>query len=65
MNNAIFNLQRPVNEHTMNYAPGCKERKTLNTELDRLSGEEQDIPLIIGGKEIRTGRIGKIVMPHD
>jgi len=65
MNNAIFDLQRPVNEHTMNYAPGCKERKTLNTELDRLSGEEQDIPLIIGGKEIRTGRIGKIVMPHD
>jgi len=65
MNNAIFNLQRPVNEHTMNYAPGCKERKALNVELDRLSGEIQDIPLIIGGKEIRTGNTGKIVMPHD
>jgi len=65
MNNAIFNLQRPANEHTMNYAPGCKERKALNSELDRLSSGLQDIPLIIGGKEIRTGKTGKIIMPHD
>ncbi|MEI6456542.1 MAG: L-glutamate gamma-semialdehyde dehydrogenase [bacterium] len=65
MNNAIFNLQRPDNEHTLNYAPGCKERKALNAELDRLSSEMQDIPLIIGGKEIRTGKTGTIVMPHD
>ena len=65
MNNAIFSLQRPVNEHSMNYAPGCKERKALNAELDRLSAEIQDIPLIIGGKEIRTGNTGRIIMPHD
>jgi 1-pyrroline-5-carboxylate dehydrogenase len=65
MNNAIFNLQRPDNEHTLNYAPGCKERKALNAELDKLSSEVQDIPLIIGGKEIRTGKTGRIVMPHD
>ncbi len=50
MNNAIFNLERPQNEHTLTYAPGCKERKSLNAELDRLSSEVQDIPLIIGGK---------------
>ncbi len=65
MNNAIFNLERPQNEHTLTYAPGCKERKALNGELDRLSSEVQDIPLIIGGKEIRTGNTGKVVMPHD
>jgi len=65
MNNAIFNLERPENEHTLNYAPGCKERKQLNAELDRLSNEVQDIPLIIGGKEVRTGNTGKVVMPHD
>ncbi len=65
MNNAIFNMERPSNEHTLNYAPGCKERKVLNAELDRLSAEVQDIPLIIGGKEIRTGKTGKVVMPHD
>ena len=65
MNNAIFNLERPENEHTLNYAPGCRERKMLNEELDRMSGEVLDIPLIIGGKEIRTGKTGKVVMPHD
>jgi 1-pyrroline-5-carboxylate dehydrogenase len=65
MNNATFNLERPVNEPAFNYAPGCKERKALNAELDRLSAEVQDIPLIIGGKEIRTGNMGKVVMPHD
>jgi 1-pyrroline-5-carboxylate dehydrogenase len=65
MNNAIFNMERPANEPTFNYAPGCRERKELNAELDRLSAEVQDIPLIIGGKEIRTGKTGKVVMPHD
>ena len=65
MNNAIFNLERPENEYTFNYAPGCRERKALNEELDRMSGEILDIPLIIGGKEIRTGKTGKVIMPHD
>jgi 1-pyrroline-5-carboxylate dehydrogenase len=65
MNNAIFNLERPVNEKTLNYSPGSRERKLLNAELDRLASEVQDIPLIIGGKEIRTGKTGKVVMPHD
>jgi 1-pyrroline-5-carboxylate dehydrogenase len=65
MNNAIFNMERPENEHVFDYAPGCKERKALNAELDRMSGEILDIPLVIGGKEIRTGKTGKVVMPHD
>jgi 1-pyrroline-5-carboxylate dehydrogenase len=55
MNNAIFNVERPSNEKTHSYAPGTRERKALNEELERMSGEVLDIPLIIGGKEIRTG----------
>ena len=62
MNNALFNLDRPQNEHTLTYAPGCRERKGLNGELDRLSAEVQDIPLIIGGKEVRTGKTGTVVI---
>lgn len=58
-------MERPQNEHTLDYAPGCKERKALNTELARMSSEVLDMPLIIDGKEIRTGRTGKVVMPHD
>ena len=65
MNNAIFNMERPVNEHALDYAPGCKERKALNSELTRMSNEVMDIPLIIDGKEVRTSDTGKIVMPHD
>ena len=65
MNNAIFRMERPENEHVFDYAPGCKERKALNTELDKLSSNVLDMPLIIGGKEIRTGDTGTVVMPHD
>jgi 1-pyrroline-5-carboxylate dehydrogenase len=63
MNNAIFSQERPQNEHTLSYAPGCKERKSLNAELDRLSSEVQDIPLIIGGKEVRTGKTERLSCP--
>ena len=58
MNNAIFNLDYPSNETVKNYVPGSQERKELIAEIDHLSGEVMDIPLIIGGKEIRTGNTG-------
>jgi 1-pyrroline-5-carboxylate dehydrogenase len=58
-------MERPENEHVYDYAPGCKERKALNEALDSLSREPMDIPLIIGGKEVRTGDTGTVVMPHD
>ena len=58
-------MERPVNEHTMDYAPGCKERKGLNAELAHMSNEVIDIPLIIDGKEVMTGNTGMVVMPHD
>ena len=65
MNNAQINFERPHNEHTMDYAPGCEERKVLSQTLDELTSEVQDIPLIIGGKEVRTGNTGTVVMPHN
>ncbi len=65
MNNAIFSFERPKNESVKAYAPGSEERKLLNAELERQSAQVLDIPLIIGGKEIRTGKTGNIVMPHD
>ena len=65
MNNAVINFERPENERIRNYSPGSRERKSLGEELDRLSGEVQDIPLIIRGKEVRTGNTGTVVMPHN
>jgi 1-pyrroline-5-carboxylate dehydrogenase len=64
MNNARFKLTLPKNEPILNYEPGSKERKALESEMIKLSGSVIDIPLIIGGKEVRTGVTGNVVMPH-
>lgn len=65
MDNAIFRFPNPGNEPVKTYAPGTSEKKALKAALKQLSSEEWDIPLIIGGKEVRTGDTGKVVMPHD
>jgi 1-pyrroline-5-carboxylate dehydrogenase len=65
MNNAIFIFDYPENEPVKTYSPGTRDRKLLQTELDTLATQQADIPLIIGGKEVRTGNVEKIVMPHD
>ncbi|KAF0195954.1 MAG: 1-pyrroline-5-carboxylate dehydrogenase [Bacteroidetes bacterium] len=65
MNNAIFIFDYPSNEPVKSYSPGSRERKELQTELDNLSSQQVDIPLIIGGREVRTGDTEKIRMPHD
>ena len=44
-----------INEPTLSYAPGSAERTDLRNALERMAGEQPEIPLIIGGKEIRTG----------
>ncbi|MBW6491774.1 MAG: L-glutamate gamma-semialdehyde dehydrogenase [Lentimicrobium sp.] len=65
MNNAIFTFEYPANEPVKTYSPGTSDRKILLKELDRLSDSVTDIPLIIGGQEIRTGNTAPLVMPHD
>lgn len=65
MNNAQFYYTRPQNEPVYEYRRGTPERIALEEELKRQSGMEVEIPLIIGGKEVRTGNTGKVVMPHD
>ncbi len=65
MNNAIFNINEPKNEPVFHYIPGSAERKLLDAELILQSNKVVEIPLIIGGKEIRTGKTGKVVMPSD
>lgn len=65
MNNAVFQFAKPVNEPVLNYQIGSAERLAVKEELQRQSGIQLDIPLIIGGKEVRTGNTGTVVMPHD
>jgi 1-pyrroline-5-carboxylate dehydrogenase len=66
---ASFNGHRrvppPVNEPIRSYAPGSHERASLKSRLAAMAAEKVDVPLFIGGKEIRTGDTSAIVMPHD
>src|SRR5690606_15449932 len=55
----------PVNEPNKTYAPGSPEKVELKARLDSMAAEKIDIPIIIGGREIRTGNLGQAVMPHD
>ncbi|MDP9362555.1 MAG: L-glutamate gamma-semialdehyde dehydrogenase [Acidobacteriota bacterium] len=55
----------PVNEPVKSYAPGNPERAALKERLSAMSAERIDIPLIIGGEEIRTGDLAQSVMPHN
>jgi len=65
MGNAIYNLSLPVNEPIKTYAPGTPERQAVKATLSELKSREIEIPLIIGGKEIKTGKLGKCILPHD
>jgi len=60
----IRSVLPPVNEPIKSYAPGSPEKASLKARLASMAAETIDIPLIIGGKEIRTGDLGKAVMPH-
>ncbi|MBO4713724.1 MAG: aldehyde dehydrogenase family protein, partial [Fibrobacter sp.] len=65
MTNAIYSIPRPQNEPVYAYAPGSAEKKLLKDELAKQLKEEIEIPLVIGGKEIKTGKTMKVVAPHD
>ena len=61
----IRRVPEPVNEPNYTYAPGTPQRAELKARLKSMAAEKIEIPLIIGGREIRTGRIEHAVMPHD
>lgn len=65
MNNSVFIFDYPANETVRTYTPGTDERKELVSELNSMASQEMEIPLIIGGKEVRTGNLEPVRMPHD
>ena len=65
LNNAVIKVPVPANEPVYSYAPGTPERAKLKAALTELAAKKIEIPLIIGGKEVRTGKIGQVVMPHN
>lgn len=65
MTNACYSLPNGYNEPICPYAPGSAERAALKAELERQANQTIEIPVIIGGKEYRTGNIKNCVSPHD
>lgn len=65
MNNSILKELKFKNEKVLKYLPENPERKSIEAELSRIKGSFIDIPIIIGGKEIRTGNKGQCIIPHD
>jgi len=63
--NGIPKVPTPVNDVNRSYLPGSPERAELKDRLAHMSSEQVDIPIVIGGKEIRTGRVQQVVMPHN
>jgi 1-pyrroline-5-carboxylate dehydrogenase len=59
------NIPLPRNEPVLNYAPGSPERTALKAALDQMANETIEIPIIVGGKEIRSGTLINVVSPHD
>ncbi|GAA5009736.1 L-glutamate gamma-semialdehyde dehydrogenase [Pseudoluteimonas lycopersici] len=64
MSLAISKVPVPVNEPVKSYAPGSPERASLQARLKELSASKIDMPLVIAGKDVRTGRLGQATMPH-
>ena len=61
----IFSPPAPTNEPVLSYAPGSPERAALKAELARLAATVTEIPVVVGGKEIRSAKTVDVVMPHD
>jgi len=64
MSNARAHVPEPRNEPVLAHGPGSPEKKALKARLAELRGEEIEIPLLIGGREVRTGRMGEARLPH-
>jgi 1-pyrroline-5-carboxylate dehydrogenase len=60
----IARVPPPTNEPNLQYLPGSRERAELKARLEAMAGERIEIPLVIGGHEVRTGRTHHAVMPH-
>ena len=64
MSLAISKVPTPVNEPVKSYLPGSPERASLQARLAELAATRTEMPLVIDGKDVRTGKLGQAVMPH-
>ncbi|WP_022663786.1 L-glutamate gamma-semialdehyde dehydrogenase [Desulfospira joergensenii] len=65
MSNGMYKITKPENEQVLSYLPGSPEKMELKKCLERMISDPVEIPLIINGREIRTGITGTCIVPHE
>ena len=65
MAKGFFNVPVAVNEPVLSYAPGTPERKELQAKLNEMRSKELELPMIIGGKEVKSGKLERMFPPHE
>ncbi len=65
MATGFFKVPVPLNESVFSYAPGTPERTELKKVISEMRATEADLPMIIGGREVRSGNRVAIRPPHD
>ena len=65
MSNAYFKVPGPINEPIKSYIPGSPEREALLKRIAELKSQQVEVPLIIGGEEVKTGNTQEMVIPHN
>ena len=61
----LFRTPTPANEPVLGYEPRSAERERLGRRLEEMRGQRLEIPMVIGGEDVRTGATREAVMPHD
>jgi 1-pyrroline-5-carboxylate dehydrogenase len=61
----LFRPPPPTNEPVKDYAPGSPERESLRRRLEQMRSERVEIPLVIGGEDVTSGRTAQAIVPHD
>ncbi|RYY92563.1 MAG: L-glutamate gamma-semialdehyde dehydrogenase, partial [Chitinophagaceae bacterium] len=65
MSLGYFSYPTPANEPVLSYGPGTPERAALKKTLAELKGQQLDVPMYIGGDEVRTGKLVAMRPPHE
>lgn len=65
MANGIFHVPTPKNEPVLAYGPGSNEKKELKAKVAEMKSRQIEIPILIGGKEVKTGSMADCRCPHD
>ena len=65
MFNGLFHVPEPLNEPGKSYAPGSPEKAELKAKLAELLATETEVPMVIGGEEVRSDQTAKMICPHD